>query len=155
MPISKLAGHDNPRKINQWDISIFVWRPMRGSLFSSSFQLSRFCKRRVRLGERRRAKALILFGKKLVLAFSVIAQENLSISPLGLKTCKEKKSSLCFVHSSTNTQKLLMKHFMLESHLSHFSVVSNTKDLGNSLNVIHSSFLYFPWTIHSSFYCQY
>ena len=93
---------------------------------------------------RRRAKALILFGKKLVLAFSVIAQENLSISPLGLKTCKEKKSSLCFVHSSTNTQKLLMKHFMLESHLSHFSVVSNTKDLGNSLNVIHSSFLYFP-----------
>ena len=33
---------------------------------------------------RRRAKALILFGKKLVLAFSVIAQENLSISPLGL-----------------------------------------------------------------------
>ena len=97
---------------------------MRGSLFSSSFQLSRFCKRRVRLGERRRAKALILFGKKLVLAFSVIAQENLSISPLGLTKVGSRET---VVHS-TNTQKLLMKHFMLESHLSHFSVVSNTKD---------------------------
>ena len=73
---------------------------------------------------RRRAKALILFGKKLVLAFSVIAQENLSISPLGLTKVGSRET---VVHS-TNTQKLLMKHFMLESHLSHFSVVSNTKD---------------------------